>query len=199
MYENKMLFQKFAMAIGAAASLLLLGGCKSPEVNQSGGPNPLLHQKHFGLGPMEMKDLMVDDQTEKDFEATENPDQIKNWEGDKLAIQQLFARRLMEDAAKYGISISETTPNALYTLEAALIAVDHGHYTVPAWKAVTRMKLKVRIVGPDGTIAHELILQSSEQFHAVLAPTSGIRLRKIARDLGAKCAKTLAKRVEGSG
>src|SRR5213596_387257 len=88
MNKSKRLVRNVAMAVWAATGLLLVSGCQSPwVVIQSAEPNPLLNQKQFGLRPVEMKDVMVDDRPEESFKSTKNPDQIKNWEGDKLAIQ----------------------------------------------------------------------------------------------------------------
>src|SRR5690349_8961776 len=112
-----------AMVMCAATSLLLLGsGCNTPwTVIQSADPNPLRNQKQFGLRAVEMKDVMVDDRTEENFKSTRNPDQIKNWEADKAAIQQLFAKTLIEEAAHHRITISQSAANGGYAIEPTVI------------------------------------------------------------------------------
>src|SRR5437764_3623238 len=120
-----------------------------------------------------MKDVVVHDRPEENFKSTKNPDQIKNWEGDKLAIQELFAKSLSEEAAHHGISISEASPNAQYTIEPAVILVDNGYYTIPAWNAISRIKMRVRIVGSDGKTLDEILIQSSQPFDMLLAPATG--------------------------
>jgi len=155
----------------AATTLLLLlvaCGCQSPwVVIQSAEPNPLRNQKQFDLRPLEMKDVMVDDRTEENFKSTKNPDQVKNWEGDKAAIQELFTKTLIEQAAHQHVTISQPISNGTYTIEPTVITVDNGYYTIPAWNAISRIKMRIRILGPDGKVVDEIVIQDSQTFDAI--------------------------------
>lgn len=188
-----------AIVCAAAAGLLLLvSGCQSPwVVIQSAEPNPLQNQKQFGLQSVEMKEVMVDDRTEENFKSTKNPDQLKNWEGDKAAIKELFSKALIDDAAQQGITISPMASNGLYTIEPTVMSIDNGYYTIPAWNAISRIKMRVRIKGPGGKVLDEIVIQNAQPFDAITAAATGTRLRNIAEALGHKCAKYLAKRVSG--
>ena len=78
-----------------------------------------------------------------------------------------------------------------------MITVDNGYYTIPAWNAISRIKMRIRILGPDGKVVDEIVIQDSQTFDAIIAPATGTRLRNIAQALGRKCAKYLEKRVSG--
>ena len=184
--------------VGVALALSMVAGCQSPwDVIQSADPNPLRNEKQFGLRPVEMKGLMVDDRTEENFKATKSPEQIRNWEGDKTAINELFARGLTEEAGKAGIVVSpESTNSTNFTIEPTVILVDNGYYRIPAWSAISRIKMRVIIAGPDGKAVDEIVIQGSEEFEIITA-ASGTRLRNIAERLGRKCGKYLQKRTAG--
>jgi len=184
-----------ACAIFAA---VMVTGCQSPRtLTQSAAPNPLRNQKEFALRPVEMTGLMVDDQTEENFKASKKSVQIRNWDGDKVAINGLFEKSLTAGASRAGISISPQSTSPRFTVQPAVILIDNGYYKMPVWNAISRIKMKITILDPDGKIVDELVVQDSEPFDAIVAPSSGGRLRSIAETLGLKCAKYLKKRTAG--
>ncbi len=179
------------LAIPVFASLI--PSCATKPVEH--GPSKIRGVKEFTLEPMKMENLVVDDLSESDFRAKMDAGQIQSWEEDKKAIKARFADSVTNAAGESGITISESTGGKHYTIRPEVTLLDTGYYRIPASAAVTRLRIRVTIADPGGETVDETSVYGSHTFDALLAPSTGGRLRTIATEIGERYAKYLKKRT----
>lgn len=170
-----------------------LAGCGSNwEVVRSADPNPFVNQPDYAVAPMAFIDLRVDDKPEQEFVASLTAEQVPKWEEDKRAINELFATMLKETAKGYGINVENSS--APFGLQPKVSSIDTGYYRIPAWSANTVIRMSLTIANRQGTVLDEIRLEDSAAFD-IFNPSSGGRLRSVAKKLGVYAAEYLESRV----
>lgn len=175
--------------------VFVITGCEtSPTIS---GPSNIRGVKEFALEPVNFEKAVVDGVSEDEFKASKNPDQIHNWEGDKVAIKERFAASLKQTLARNGLSLLEQAGGQHYTIHPVVTVLENGYYRLPAWTAVTHIYMRITVVDSDGKTVDQTSVHGSQSFDALIAPAVGGRLRNVAEEIGDKYGRYLKKRTDG--
>ena len=159
-------------------------------VVKSAGKAAFAGQKNFSSQPIAITNLQVDGKPEAEFLARKNAKFMSGWEADKSSLDVNFQKSLQERAAKSGITIVSGNA-APFTIHPTISWIETGYYRIPAWNAISRIKMNVTITDSKGAVLEELNMEDKMHMDVMLAPDSGGRLRGIARMLGARLANYL--------
>ena len=188
-----MMKRRHLMALGLVA-LAGLSSCAPPwTVVAQAVPNPLAGQRNFAVMPIDYNGLRVGEKTEAAWMSGKDEDARQSWIGDKTAMNDEFAKALMEDASGNGIRVGPPTENAPFKVEPHIEWVEPGTYTYFVNRA-PEIRMVMQITDPDGGVIDEIIIQ-----HATPAtmtnPSSGGRFRDSAEAIGEIAAQYLGTRV----
>ncbi len=177
--------------VGAA----LLGGCASHlEVLRQATPNPFEKAAAFSVLPIRMSSLTVDGMPEAEFKNSKRAEAVASWDTDKKSVNDMFLKTLVETAKRSGIEVSESSSSAPFTIEPRIDAIETGYYRIPAWNAVTRITVNMKILDKNGNVLDEVLVKDSAAFD-VFSPDTGGRMRAVARVIGEQAAVYLDSRV----
>ncbi|WP_437677526.1 hypothetical protein [Sorangium sp. So ce131] len=192
-----------------AAALLgfaALAGCGPRwRVVTQANPAPFVGQRHFAVMPVDYTGLRVGGKPESMYLDDKDEKGQSSFFGDKAAIDEEFAKALIEGAKEEGIEV-ERTPgpmSAPFLLRPYIAYLEPGHYAVVS-SSPSELVLTLRITAPDGRVLDEV--QFSSRTHPPNPSTmlglaeseklsSGGRWRADARGVGALAADYLASRV----
>jgi hypothetical protein len=191
----------------AVVLALLPIGCTSAsfEVIRSVDPSPYSKTSAFSIKPIRYVDLRVDDTPEADFIAGKTSDESDKWEVIKANIQNRFSTMLAAELAMGGVAgtpgatagVAEAAAGAggAFSIEPSIDQIETGYYRIPAWNAVARIYMTLRIVGAGGQVVDELRLMDRKGFDAISASTANIRLTNVADALAAAVAGHIIERA----
>ena len=195
--QPKSVFMPYVQSIALVLAAIFIAACgKDIKTNvvKSAAKNAFAGQNQFSAQPILISDLQVDGKSEAEYIAKKSPKTIKGWEYDKSSLNEAFQKSLRERAAKAGITIV-TGGTTLFSIRPIVSWIETGYYRLPAWNAVSRIKMNVAIVDAKGSVQEEIIIEDRIAFDAIMAPDSGGRLRGVARMLGKKFADYLKSRT----
>jgi hypothetical protein len=177
-----------------AVSFLLLA-CGPPwQVVRQAVPNQLLGKTQFALKPIDFSGLRVGEKTEQGYLAEKDEDTRSSWVGDKRAMNDEFANKLMANARDNGIIVQIDGP-ADFIVEPKVPWLEPGFYIGIASKnSETQMTLIIRDTA--GKVVEEITMKHSTNA-SLTNPAVGNRLRDDAEALGAYAAQYLASRSRG--
>ncbi|AKT44003.1 hypothetical protein [Chondromyces crocatus] len=193
----------FVMALGFA-SLLMGCGPRWQVVHQT-TPSPLVNQRSFAVLPIEYSGLRVGEKTEAQYLSEKDAKQQESFQADKDALNQNFARALIEGAAGDAINVALATgPSAApFEIRPVVTFIEPGFYAVVA-SMPSEVHMTLRITLPNGQVIDEITLAHSTDSRSGFSvggismnPSSGGRLRKDGEGLGEIVAKYLRERVGG--
>jgi hypothetical protein len=159
-------------------------------VVKSAGKTAYAGQKNFSAHPIIITNLQVDGKPEAEFLARKSPKFMSGWEADKSSLDGNFQKSLPERALKSGITITSGDA-APFIIHPSISWIETGYYRIPAWNAISRIKMNVTITDSKGVLLEELNMEDKLHMDVMLAPDSGGRLRGIARMLGSRLANYL--------
>jgi hypothetical protein len=175
------------------------------EVIKSADPSPYSKASAFSIQPVRYVDLKVDDKPEADFIATQKAGEADKWAVIKTNIQEAFSKKLAAELAVAGVAGSPGAPvgaaeaasgsGSAFSIEASIDTIETGYYRIPAWNAVARIYMTLRIVGAGGQVIDEIRLMDRKGFDAIAAPTANIRLTNVADALAAAVAAHIVARA----
>ncbi|HZN40523.1 MAG TPA: hypothetical protein VFD82_17090 [Planctomycetota bacterium] len=190
------------------ALALLPIGCTSAsfEVIRSVDPSPYSKASAFAIQPIRYVDLKVDDKPEADFIASrKSGEEADKWGVIKANIQDRFSKKLSAELAIAGVAgaagatvgVAEAAAGAgsAFSIEPSIETIETGYYRIPAWNAVARIYMTLRIVGPGGQVVDEIRLMDRKGFDAIAASTANIRLTNVADALAAAVAEHIVERA----
>jgi hypothetical protein len=184
------------LAIGLAVLALFVVGCiPSWRVVVQANPDPFVGQTRFGLLPIDYTNLHIGQKTEAEYLAEKAPETQQSFLADKAAINEEFARNLIDGVRDEGINIALATGpgDAPFMIRPYIASIEPGFYAYIANKP-SEVEMAVRITAPDGRVLDEIIVM--HRTPATLTnPSSGGRLRSDGAGLGRLVARYLYSRV----
>lgn len=191
----------------ALLGLAALTGCAPRwRVVTQATPAPFVNQRYFAVLPVDYTGLRVGDRSEAAYLSDKDPDEQQSFFNDKVAIDEEFAKALIERAKEEGIEVAQASgpTSAPFLLRPYIGYLDPGYYAVVSSRP-SHLMLTLRITTPDGKVLDEV--QFSSRTHApnpgTLAGsadadklTIGGRWREDARVVGALAGRYLASRVD---
>jgi len=176
-----------------------LVGCGPPwTIMHATEPNPFVNQRTFAVVPIDFVGLEVGEKAEPEYLAEKDAETRQNWAGDKLGINEEYAKRLIEEANENGIRVVLATgPGAApFIIRPAVRWLEPGYYVGVA-SGSSEVQMIVQITTPDGRVLDEIKIKHRTGGSVVHA-SSGQRLRSDGAGLGEITAEYLQKRVAGS-
>ena len=154
-----------------AFAAALLAGCVSHvTVLRQADPNPMTKAAAFSVQPIRMDPLIVDGKSEAEYRSSKAPDAVASWDADKKSVNDEFLKSLMETAQDYAIEVTESSASAPFTIVPTIHAIDTGYYRIPAWNAVTKISVNLKIMDKQGAVLDEFAVENSAPFDALFAP-----------------------------
>jgi hypothetical protein len=185
------------VGILALASTALVG-CGPPwQILHAAEPNPFVNQRTFAVLPIDYIGLEVGEKSEPEYLAEKDAETRQNWTGDKLGMNEEYAKHLIEEANERGIRVTLATgpASAPFIIRPAVRWLEPGFYVGVA-SGSSEVKMTVQITTPDGKVLDEI--QMSHRTGASLVNSAtGHRLRSDGAGLGEITAEYLEKRVTG--
>ena len=187
---------------------LLPIGCTSAsfEVMRTVDPSPYSKTSAFSIKPIRYVDLKVDDKPEAEFVAGQD-EKADKWELIKANIQERFSTKLAAElavggvagvaGATVGVAEAASTVWGPFSIEPSIDQIETGYYRIPAWNALARIYMTLRIVGAGGQVVDEIRLMDRKGFDAMFASTANIRLTNVADALAAAVAEHIIARAAG--
>jgi hypothetical protein len=185
------------LAIGLASLALLATGCRNSwRVVMQANPDPFVNQGKFGLLPIDYTNLTVGDKTEAQYLSEKAPENQQSFQTDKEALNQEFARGLIDGVREEGIEIvlSSSPGDAPFVIRPYITFIEPGFYAYFTTKP-SRVEMALRITAPNGQILEEIVLHHSTP-STLTNPSSGGRLRADGAGLGKTVARYLYSRVK---
>lgn len=180
-----------AMMFALAAPLAGCGPMWRPIIQAR--PNPLYLQGKFAVLPVDYTGLHVGEKTEAEYLSGKSDTQGASFAEDKRALADEFAASLMARASEEGLTVVlGTGPNAApFQVRPRIQSIEPGFYVGVA-SGASAVVMDLMITAPDGRlIDHVEITHRSSDY------STGGRLRKDGKGLGAIAARYLAVRVAG--
>ena len=184
------------LLISASTALV---GCGPPwQIMHAAEPNPFVNQRTFAVLPIDYVGLEVGEKSEPDYLAEKDADTRQKWTGDKLGMNEEFAKHLMEEANEKGIRVTLATGpgSAPFIIRPAVRWLEPGFYVGVA-SGSSEVKMTVQITTPDGKILDEIQIKHGTGASLVNSAV-GHRLRSDGAGLGDITAEYLEKRVSGT-
>jgi hypothetical protein len=97
--------------------------------------------------------------------------------------------------ATAGVAEAAAGAGGAFSIEPSIDQIETGYYRIPAWNAVARIYMTLRIVGAGGQVVDELRLMDRKGFDAISASTANIRLTNVADALAAAVAGHIIERA----
>jgi len=191
--------RRLALTALVMAVSMPLVGCGPPwKIMHATEPNPFVNQRTFAVVPVDFAGLEVGEKPEAEYLAEKDAETRQNWQGDKLGINEEFAKRLIEEANENGIRVVLATgPGAApFIIRSSVRWVEPGFYVGVA-SGASEVQMTVQITTPDGRILDEIKIKHRTGGSVVHAST-GQRLRADGGGLGEITAEYLQKRVSGA-
>jgi hypothetical protein len=184
------------LAVGLASLALLATGCRNSwRVVMQANPDPFINQRKFGLLPIDYSNLHIGSKTEAQYLSEKAPENQQSFQTDKEALNEEFARSLIDIVRDDGIDIilASGPGDAPFTIRPYVTFIEPGFYAYISNKA-SNVEMALRITAPDGQILEEILLEHSTP--ATLSnPSSGGRLRADGAGLGKTVGRYLTTRV----
>jgi len=184
------------LAIGLASLALLAAGCRNQwRIVMEAHPDPFVNQTKFALLPIEYSNLHVGEKTEAQYLSEKAPETQESFQTDKVALNEEFARGLIDGVREEGIEITLASGpgDAPFTIRPYITFIEPGFYAYFTTKP-SKVEMALRITAPDGKILEEIILDHSTPA-TITNPSSGGRLRADGAGLGKTVARYLYGRV----
>ena len=191
-----------AWRVALCGALVLLSSACAPRPSElkaihQADPNVLAGQTHYGLKDIEYVDLIVDEVPESAYLAELGDVGRTDWKADKDWINSYFRSGLQERAIKEGIRVDPGNEDASFIISPTVSKIDTGYYRIPAYNAVSQVRVRVGILNSNGTEVEKLEAVHSIGFDAIAAPSTTARLQNIGEYLGNLTAAYLAGRMRG--
>jgi hypothetical protein len=190
-----------AMRTLARSSLVLIAitaavGCASPvKVLKEAAPNPFTKNTAYTVDPIEYVSLTVDGKPEAQFLARKS-DETDKWEQIKVNTNSVFRENFETYLRSHHIrAVTQSEPSDFH-VRPTVGQMETGYYRIPAWNAVARIFMNVKVVDPAGQVVEEFEIMQEAGFDAITASTTNIRLSQAARRLGSLTAGHLVKRSQ---
>jgi hypothetical protein len=182
----------------AAAALLSLSaaGCAPAwQVVRQAQPDPFINQRRFAVLPIDFTGLTIGEKSEAQYLAEKEPDTRASFQGDKVGMNEEFAKALIATARDEGIEVVMATgpADAPFLVRPSVSWIEPGFYVGVA-SAPSRVAMMVRITTPDGRILDEVAMAHGTQ-SGLFNPSTGQRLRSDGAGLGRIVAQYLKSRV----
>lgn len=192
-----MLRRTFALVAPLAVASLLVGCGPKWVVVKQAAPDPFLGQKKFAVLPVDYTGLSVGDKDEASYLAEKDDETRSSWAGDKLGLNDEFAKKLMEEARAAGIEVVKATgpADAPYLIRPHVAWIEPGFY-IGISGGASDVKMTLQITSPDGRILDEIQLEHRTG-GTVSEASTGQRLRSDGEGLGEAAAGYLAFRSTG--
>jgi hypothetical protein len=185
------------LAVGLASLALLATGCRNSwRVVAEAHPDPFIGQRNFGLVPIDYTNLHVGTKSEAQYLSEKAPENQQSFQIDKEALNEEFARSLIDIVRDDGINIvlASGPGDAPFTIRPFVTSIEPGFYAYIANKP-SYVEMALRITTPDGAILDEILLEHSTPA-TLTNPSSGGRLRADGSGLGKTVARYLLTRVK---
>lgn len=193
-----------SMCMLVFAALLIGCGSQWAVVTQA-SPNPFAGQRHFAVLPIDYTGLRVGEKFEAEYLSEKDADQQQSFIQDKVALNEEFAKALINASRDEGINVVPATGPAAapFMIRPHVDFVEPGTYVVVA-SAPSEVRMTLQITMPDGRVLDEILLKHSTDSRSgfsiggvSLNPSSGGRLRKDGEGLGELVAEYLKSRAIG--
>jgi len=195
---------RYATSSILLAALVLSGAaCASASVKvvTQASPNPFSKSSVFHVQRLQFVDLKVDGRTEAEYMEQGKEDarekKAEQWSEIKTNVQDRFATTVAAALRGEGIVVADGAGSGAFVVQPIVDQVETGYYRIPAWNAVARIYMTLKILGPDQSVVEELRLSDRCGFDAISHPTANIRLLTIAESLAEVAAEHIAERASG--
>jgi hypothetical protein len=184
-----------AAVVVSVVSFLLMGCGPHWRVMSQASPDPFMNQKRFAVLPIDYAGLRIGDKGEVEYLAGKDDDSRKSFVGDKVGVNEEFAKALIGKAGELGLQVVPATgpTDAPFLIRPSIAWLEPGFYVGVA-SAPSRIRMTVRITTPDGRILDEIELEHATGA-GITTPASGTRLRHDGEGLGTVTAEYLQSRV----
>lgn len=173
---------------------ILASGC-GPQwaVVKQSTPNPFIGQKAFLIEPIKFDGMLVGKLSEADYLAKKKPDQQASFVADKTAMNERFAARLTELAAKNGLTITPVSGTPGLTFRTIVSFLEPGYYAPTVGTGFgsvdlsrpTQVRANVQLIDAQGAVLEDIAI-AAEVKSDLIHSASGTRYRNAAEILAEK-------------